>query len=634
MLFLKSMLLVLILAGNTFAEDSLPNVVIILTDDQGWADVGYNNPKVYSPNIDKLARAGATFSKHYVMPQCTPTRVALMTGRYPSRFGPAALQASNNPSFPLGTPTIAKMFQDSGYETFLCGKWHLGSSFEHGPLKFGFDHSYGSLAGAVGMYDHRYRTGKFQNTWHRDDQLIDGHENGTHATQLVADEAIRIIKTKRKNPFFLYVPFHSVHTPLDERGKFTDRPTQLDPANSKRWLNEAEIKWFNDPKGLIQSEKDPEKRLFLAAVHHLDDAVGRIVAAIDESGQRENTLILFSSDNGPQVSWKGNAYPDDLQLTDFNQPHPMRGKKVDVWEGGIHVPAFANWPGKIEPKVIEDTVHIVDWFPTLAFQVSYVPEKSIDWDGTNIWSTIFKDQPVPKRNLFWSWGSRTNRWAVRQGDWKIVKYGKSPPETPEDWSVFNLGDDPKEEKDLVAEKEEVANVLHHYFLQNRIKDHDYKASPTKLPPTMPGESLAIKMYARSTTGKDRLCLRTKTQGKPDRNSPLSWNNIQVSRYHSLAIEERQGAKRKWTPTAVMDNRLLAQFGRNASISAIHHFDSETKIGIVRVTFAKPIKRGAVAAYQWIELDVANSKIERIISDKYALDDDFSPPRGRVVVIPN
>jgi len=250
-------------------------------------------------------------AKQYVMPQCTPTRVALMTGRYPSRFGGSALSASNEPAFPLGTPTISKMFQDSGYETFLCGKWHLGSTVEHGPLKFGFDHSYGCLTGAVGMYDHRYRKGKFQNTWHRDGQLIEGHENGTHATDLVADEAIRIIKAKRKKPLFLYVPFQSVHTPLDERGKFVDRPTQLDPDDSNRWLDEDRIKWFNDPGGLIQSESDPEKRLFLAAVHHLDDAVGRIAKALDESGQRENTLIVFSSDNGPQVSWPGNAYPND-----------------------------------------------------------------------------------------------------------------------------------------------------------------------------------------------------------------------------------------------------------------------------------------------------------------------------------
>jgi len=330
-----SLLMLLVLSAQVFADEPLPNVVVILTDDQGWADIGYNNLHVYTPTMDQLAKTGAVFTSHYVMPQCTPTRVALMTGRYPSRFGGAALQASNAPAFPLDTPTISQMFKESGYETFLCGKWHLGSSLKHGPLNFGFDHSYGSLTGAIGMYDHRYREGKFCETWHRDNKLIAGNENGTHATDLVSKEAVRIINAKRDKPFFLYLPFHAIHTPLDERGKFVDRPTQLDPENPKRWLGEDEIEWFNDPKGIIQQESDPEKRLLLATAYHLDHTIGQVVEALDKSGHRENTLILFSSDNGPQGSWGGNAYPDDLKLTDFNQPLPMRGEKVDVWEGGI-----------------------------------------------------------------------------------------------------------------------------------------------------------------------------------------------------------------------------------------------------------------------------------------------------------
>ena len=121
------------------------------------------------------------------------------------------------------------------------------------------------------------------------------------------------------SPFFLYLAYHAPHTPLDERGEFVDTPTQLDPDNPKRWLNEDKIKWFNDPEGIIQSEPDPEKRLFLAVLYHLDHGIGQVIKALDASGQRDNTLILFTSDNGPQVNWPGNAYPDDLKLTDFNQ---------------------------------------------------------------------------------------------------------------------------------------------------------------------------------------------------------------------------------------------------------------------------------------------------------------------------
>ncbi|MEQ8838275.1 MAG: sulfatase-like hydrolase/transferase [Lacipirellulaceae bacterium] len=449
-----------------------PNVICILSDDQGWADIGYNNPKVYSPHLDSLASGGVTFTKHYVTPQCTPTRVALMTGRYPSRFGRPALEANNEPAFPKGTPTLATMFQQAGYRTYLAGKWHLGSYAAHGPNHFGFESSYGSLTGAVGMYDHRYRAGKFGETWHRDHQLIEGAENGVHATDLVTDEAIRVIGLDEEEPFFLYLPFHSVHTPLDERGNFVDRPTQLDPENPERWLDEEEIPWFNDPAGKIQSEPDPEKRLLLAAVHHLDDSIGRIVAALEKTGKREDTLILFSSDNGPQGSWGGNAYPDDLKLTDFNQPLPFRGKKVDVWEGGIHVPAFANWRGRVQPREVADAVHIVDWFPTLCGLLGSEPPTEIEWDGVNILSAILAGEPTPSRDFYWVWGRRTNRWALRFGDWKIVKYGKSAPASESDWQLFHLENDPKESNDVSKGHPEIVKSLHARFLKHRMKDSE------------------------------------------------------------------------------------------------------------------------------------------------------------------
>jgi arylsulfatase A-like enzyme len=447
-----------------------PNVVVLISDDQGWADVGYNNPNVYTPNIDRLAASGATFTSHYVMPQCTPTRVAVMTGRYPGRFGGAALQASNEPAFPLGTPTLASMFRESGYATFLCGKWHLGSNAEHGPNHFGFDASYGSLAGAVGMYDHRYREGEFCETWHRDLELVEGHENGVHATDLVAREAVRFIEEEREEPFFLYLAFHAVHTPLDERGRFADQPTQLDPEDPTRWRNEDEIEWFHDPAGRIQREPDPEKRLLLAALHHMDHAVGEVVEALERTGVRERTLLLFSSDNGPQVDWAGSAYPDDLRLSDFNQASPLRGRKTDVWEGGILVPAFACWPGRIDAKEVAAPVHVVDWFPTLASLIGYRPEPAIPWDGLDLSPVLFADEPLPERDLYWTWSRRTNRWAVRRGDWKVVKYGAGEPKSASDWQLYHLADDPWEQRDLAGAQPELAAELHRAFLAQRARD--------------------------------------------------------------------------------------------------------------------------------------------------------------------
>jgi arylsulfatase A-like enzyme len=446
-------------------------VIVIVTDDQGWADIGYHNPKVYSPRIDALAATGVKFSQHYVMPQCTPTRVALLTGRYPSRFGPGAQQASNDPAFPVGTPTMASMFAGAGYRTYLCGKWHLGSSKAHGPNQHGFEHSYGSLAGAVGMYDHRYREGKYAATWHRDGDLIEGAEKGVHATDLLAREAVRVIEEPSDAPFFLYLAFQAVHTPLDERGRFVDQPTALDPNDATRWRNEDEIEWFHDPDGRIQSEPDPEKRLLLAAVHHLDHAVGQVVDALQRANKHQDTLILFTSDNGPQGSWPGNAYPDDLKLTDFNQPLPMRGKKTDVYEGGTHVPAFAVWPGHIAPHEDATPVHVVDWFPTLAKLIGHQPKPVTLWDGVDIGGPMFgRDAAVAERDIYWLWSASSSRWALRHGRWKIVRYGRGEPKQPGAWQLFDLEADALEKHNVAKQHPEVLQQMHQRFLEQRKLD--------------------------------------------------------------------------------------------------------------------------------------------------------------------
>ncbi len=468
--FRLAALLALTLASHILAADR-PNVLVIITDDQGWADIGYNNPgKVHTPNLDRLAAGGAKFENHYVMPQCTPTRVALFTGRYPGRFGREPLHATNERCFPPGTPTLATLMKSAGYETFLSGKWHMGGAPGDGPNHHGFDHSYGSIAGAVGMYQHTYRKGRASETWHRNQTIIPGYENGHHATDLVAAEAIRVIRQKRANPFFIYLAFHAPHTPLDERGRFTDRPTQRDPQNPDRWLDEDRIEWFNDPQGIIQKEPDPEKRLLLASVNHLDHAIGEVIKALDETQQRGKTLILFSSDNGPQGSWSGNAYPDDLKLTGFNQPLPMRGMKCDVWEGGIHVPGFANWPGHIKPRTISAPVHIVDWLPTLAAVTGQPGGKTFVPDGVDLSPLLFATGKLPPRDLYWIWNPKTNRWALRFEDWKIVHYSTEEPRQAADWQLFNLEDDPAEKNNIAASHPEILGQLHARFLKQRAMD--------------------------------------------------------------------------------------------------------------------------------------------------------------------
>lgn len=449
-----------------------PNVIVILSDDQGWADIGYNNARVYTPNLDMLANTGAKLMSHYAMPQCTPTRVALMTGRYPGRFGTQALAATNLPAFPLGTPTLARMFQENGYETFMSGKWHLGSTPEHGPNHFGFDESHGSLTGAVGMYDHFYHAdhnSPYDPTWHRNHEIIPGYENGRHVTDLTADEATKFIKRNRNRPFFLYLPFHAPHTPLDERGRFVDTPTQPDPTNPDRWLHEDEIRWFNDPEGKIQAERSRDKRLLLATVYHLDYAIGEVLKALDEIGQRGNTIICFSSDNGPWRDNAGGGYPDNVPLQDYNQPCHLRGKKLDVWEGGIHVPGFVNWPGGIGPRQVSEYVHIVDWFPTLASVIGAPTDESYRWDGLDLSPVLSGTGNLPERDLYWIWKPETDRWAVRYKQWKIVRYGRGEP-VLENWELFDLESDPGEKNDIAARRPEIVQKLHGMFLAERSED--------------------------------------------------------------------------------------------------------------------------------------------------------------------
>ena len=512
------------------ASSTKPNIITIITDDQGWADIGYNNPKVYTPNLDALAAESAVCTRHYSMPQCTPTRIAAFTGRYPGRFGNAGLSASNEPAFPHGTLNLATFLKANGYKTYLSGKWHMGVAEAHGPHHHGFDSSYGSFAGAVGYYDHRYRQRypEHEITWHRDGKIIEGYENGVHVTDLVSDEAIRIIKKHAKtsndqkiseqdpaddgaktrssgeterseidsrqaaphggdrrgasmqapSPFFLYLAYHAPHTPLDERGEFVDTPTQLDPDNPKRWLNEDKISWFNDPMGIIQSEQDPEKRLYLAVLHHLDDGIGRVLKALDESGQRDNTLILFTSDNGPQINWPGKAYPDDLKLTDFNPPHPFRGNKCDTYEGGVRVPGLVHWRGKISARKVDSPVHVVDWMKTIGGFIGIEPQAPDGQpaiDGQNNSAFYLTKADPPTRVIYQLWGRPGNRWALSLGDWKVVHYGKKEPRQT-DWQLYDLNQDPKESKNLAQEYPDKIKQLHELFITERTKDRKTKSN--------------------------------------------------------------------------------------------------------------------------------------------------------------
>lgn len=430
----------LLLTLTAQAQSQLPNIVLIVSDDQGWADIGYHNDEVRTPNLDKLMAMGVQLDAHYVQPQCTPTRVALMTGRYPSRFGPEPTKASNEPAFPKGTLTMASMLKDLGYDTAIMGKWHLGSTADHGPMHFGFDHSYGSFAGAVGMYDHRYRLNKppFTQTWHRNHQFI--KEEG-HATDLVANEAIEFLQKERDKPFFLYLPFHAVHTPLAE-----------------------EQKWLDMNKHI----QDPDRRLFLAAASHLDHAIGQIINGIENSVALENTIVIFTSDNGGiHTGYRGGNYPppDPKLKKGFSSNFPLRGGKVDAYEGGIRVPAFITWVGKLKPHKANHRMHAVDWMPTLARVLQVELTDAPEWDGVDVWPILTGkkeayDQP---RVIYTTWNNR--RWeSIHQGDLKIVRQQGKP------WQLFDLASDPSEKTDLAQQQPDKVKALEAVYQSQRAKD--------------------------------------------------------------------------------------------------------------------------------------------------------------------
>ncbi|MBW3597709.1 MAG: sulfatase-like hydrolase/transferase, partial [Planctomycetes bacterium] len=228
-----SLLVLLILQAAdrpSAAAEPRPNLVVLVADDLGWADVGYHGSSIKTPNLDRLAGEGVRLHQHYVASMCSATRSALLSGRYWSRFGVTG--ATNSRVYPFDTVTLASALQSVGYETAITGKWHLGSKLEWGPRKFGFDHSYGSLAGGVGPWNHRYKRGPYSVTWSRNDELIEAEG---HVTDLIAREAVSWLESRGDKPFFLYVPFTAPHIPIDEPSAWLKQYPDIDDLGKRQY---------------------------------------------------------------------------------------------------------------------------------------------------------------------------------------------------------------------------------------------------------------------------------------------------------------------------------------------------------------------------------------------------------------
>ncbi len=396
-----------------------PNIIVILADDLGFADVGFQGCKDFStPYIDRLAHAGIRFTNACVShPFCSPTRAGLMTGRYQHRFG-----HENNPVYnprdevaglPVREITLANVLSDAGYATGQIGKWHLGAAPRFHPLKRGFKEQFGFLGGG-----HDYQKAETDNPNARE-YLIPIERDGKpvvetdYLTDAFSREAAAFVRRHDKDPFFLYLAYNAPHTPLQAPKAYLER---------------------------VSSIEDPVRRSYAAMICAMDDGIGRLVATLEVLKLESDTLIFFLSDNGGPT-----------QVTHADN-RPFRGAKGQVYEGGIHVPFVMKWPGHLTPGTYGSPVISLDIFATAAAVAGANLPKDRPVDGANLMPYLTgKSSSPPHDKLYWRTGGGDS-FAVRQGNWKLVKTGNRT-------ELYDIQADIAESKNVAEAKPEIVNRL-------------------------------------------------------------------------------------------------------------------------------------------------------------------------------
>jgi len=413
-----------------------PNIIFIMADDLGNADIGYHGGRPKTPNIDKLAHEGVALESFYGEPVCTPSRAALMTGRYPMRYGLQTLVIFPSHTYGLNTDekTLPQALKEAGYNTLMVGKWHLGhADKKYWPQNRGFDYFYGNVVGEIDYFTHE-RGGVVD--WQRNGKFL--KENG-YFTNLVGDDAIKLIDQQDgKKPFFLYFASLAPHAPYQSPDSY---------------------------QAPYKDVADKNARAYYGMIAALDEQVGRIVAELEKKGLRDNTIILFASDNGGATSglFAQGAKSDaerDAEVGGIEQNQrppasnaPLRGGKGSLHEGGVRVPAFVNWPGKLQPKVVKAPLHMVDVMPTLLALAGGKGSPDHPFDGKDMWPTLAQDAPSPNEDILIN--VEAFRGAVRKGDWKLVKIALLPGKT----ELFNLAKDPAETTNVAEQNPEIVRDL-------------------------------------------------------------------------------------------------------------------------------------------------------------------------------
>jgi len=393
-----------------------PHIVYIVSDDQGWKDVGFHGSDIQTPHLDRLAQGGVRLEQFYAAPMCTPSRATLMTGRYPHRYGLQTLVIPSGGTYGLSTEErlLPQALKEVGYRTAIVGKWHLGHADRRfWPLQRGFDSQYGPLLGEIDYFTH---SAHGKRDWFRDDQPL--QEEG-YVTRLLGREAARQIESHDAGtPLFLYLAFTAPHSPYQAPQEALDRYAGI---------------------------PDPARRAYAAMITAMDQEIGLVVRALEERNMRDNTLIVFQSDNGGPRSARFTGEIDMSKSTIPADNGPYRDGKGTLYEGGTRVVALANWPGHIPAgSVVDQPIHMADMYPTLVRLAGAPPGGGNPLDGMDVWPTLSGRQPSPRDEIVY--GIEPFRAALRQGDWKLVWY----PTLPSQVELFDLRRDPGEKTNLAG----------------------------------------------------------------------------------------------------------------------------------------------------------------------------------------
>lgn len=407
-----------------------PNILVILADDLGYGDIGVHGGKeVPTPNIDALAASGARCTSGYVSaPLCSPSRAGLITGRYQTTFGYEFNPRTGDETklgLPLDQRTLADHLHATGYTTGVVGKWHLGFSPPHHPQARGFDESFGFLVAMHNYILSKDAKPRFEAAYSRN-MIYRGRElqklNG-YTTDLFTDEALAFIRCHSDQPWFLYLAYNAVHTPLEILEKYGDRV----PA----------------------SVTDPDRRGYLSLLIGLDENIGRITSHLREAGLSQNTLIFFLSDNG------GAGRKPFLSYNTGNNA-PLRGDKGQLLEGGIRVPFFVSWPGRIPARTTYDHPVIALDIAATAARAAGAPPKSA-FDGVDLLPFLSGAQPgCPHEVLYWRLGPQK---AIRKGDWKLVDWRDFHSKAQSGWHLYKVAEDAGETTDLAPSHPDLVSQL-------------------------------------------------------------------------------------------------------------------------------------------------------------------------------